>query len=84
MGHELAPTQGAISHRCWDDLMAGEHIANGCAGDLETQLDEFTLQLAIPPAGILLGQTYNQVFKLGIEPGSTALPPACVGPLTAH
>ena len=73
VGHKLAPTQRAVADRCWDDLMAVEYIANGRAGDLETQLEELALQFAISPAGILLGQTHNQVFKLGIESGSTAL-----------
>ena len=34
--HELAPTQRAVAHRCRDDLMAVEYIADGCTGDLET------------------------------------------------
>ena len=84
VGHQLAPTQRAVAHRCWDNLMPVEYIANGRAGDLETQLEEFALQFAISPAGIFFCQTHNQVFKLGIEPGSTALAPTRIGPLAPH
>ena len=82
--HELTPTQRAIADRCRDDLMSVEDIANGGAGDLETQFEEFALQFAIPPAGILFGQTHNQVFKLGIESGSTAFVLTLIGPLAPH
>ncbi len=64
--------------------MAVEYIADGCTGNLETQLEELALQFAIPPAGILLGQTHNQVFNFGIESGSTAFLLTLIGPLAAY
>ena len=54
VGHEMTPSNGPISDRCRENTITTEYISNRCQGNCEAQLEEFTQNLAVTHAGILL------------------------------
>jgi hypothetical protein len=83
VGHEMTPTNGSIPNRRWLNTTSIKHIAYCCQGDLETQLEKFTRNLAVSQARFLSSETENQAFSfladrwlstlvfVGISPFST-------------
>ena len=64
MGHELPPTNGAVANRSGENAVTVEDVAHGCQGNLETQFEQFTHNLAITEAGVLSSETENETFNL--------------------
>jgi hypothetical protein len=81
---EGPPADGAVANERRLDVVSFEDVANGGLGSLTAQLTELTLDLAIAPSGILLGQPENQVFDRLINAGSTASVLGSKGPLAVH
>lgn len=81
---EGPPADGAIANRRRLDVVSFKDVANGGLGSFTAQLTELTLDLAIAPSGILLGQPENQVFESLISAGSATPVLGSKGPLAAH
>ena len=64
--------------------MPVEHIPNGDLGYLEIQLDQFALDLAVPPARVFLGQADDQVLEILADARSSPLTFVMIGPLAAN
>ena len=66
------------------DVVSFEDVANGGLGSFTAQLTELTLDLAIAPSSILLGQPENQVFESLISAGSAPPVLGSKDPLAVH
>ncbi len=73
MGHELPPTNGAVANWSGENVVTVEDVAHGCQGNLETQFEQFTHNLAITKAGVLSSEKENQVLNLLADCWSTTL-----------
>jgi hypothetical protein len=82
--HHVTPTDGPIANRGWLDTVSIKHIANGGLAGLETQLEEFAMDLAISPARVLARQAQDQIVEFLIDARSAPLVFLFVGPFQAH
>ena len=73
VGHEMTPTDGAISNKCWLDTVTTEHIAYRWLRNLAAQLEKFTHNLAISHARVLLSDLDYQVFSFLTDGWSSTL-----------
>ena len=64
--------------------MPVEYIADRGAGYPEIQLEQFTFDLAVPPSGILLSDSDDQVLNLLTDPWSATFALVGMGPLASH
>ena len=66
------------------EALTVEDVAHGCQGNLETQLEQFTHNLAITAAGVLSSETENETFNLLADCWSTTLVFVGIAPFTMN
>jgi hypothetical protein len=81
---QMTPSNGTIANRHWLNSMPVENIAHSWLWNLETELDEFTLDFAISPTGLLMSKTENKFLKLFADWGSSILVLVWIGPFPAN
>ncbi len=64
--------------------MGFEDVANGALKDIETQFQQFAGDLAVTPAGILVGQLYDRIIQLLADGRSAAGIDRFLFPFVAH